>query len=175
MEASKPAKRHMAEDLLSRFRSKEDLYRYMTQQGKCLNSHEMFVKWMCSSRPSRGLRSASWGTSWARRNFISNKMRWSGWRSPPTRRYRWRTCTRMPWRTLSWASTCQAKNRYWMSFPSETSSRCLVHPSSQVHAGRHLWGPEQEVQGQRRWPLEAGDPHQWELDGRDDEASVSLK
>ena len=27
-------KKHMAEDLLSRFRSKEDLYRYMTQQGK---------------------------------------------------------------------------------------------------------------------------------------------
>ena len=25
---------HMAEDLLSHFRSKEDLYRYMTQQGK---------------------------------------------------------------------------------------------------------------------------------------------
>jgi hypothetical protein len=34
MEASKPVKRHMAEDLLARFRSKEDLYRYMTQQGK---------------------------------------------------------------------------------------------------------------------------------------------
>ena len=28
---------HMAEDLLSRFRSKEDLYRYMTQQGKSYN------------------------------------------------------------------------------------------------------------------------------------------
>ena len=27
-------KKHMAEDMLSRFRSKEDLYRYMTQQGK---------------------------------------------------------------------------------------------------------------------------------------------
>ena len=27
-------KLQMAEDLLSRFRSKEDLYRYMTQQGK---------------------------------------------------------------------------------------------------------------------------------------------
>ena len=27
-------KKHMAEDLLSRFRSKEDLFRYMTQQGK---------------------------------------------------------------------------------------------------------------------------------------------
>ena len=27
-------KLHLAEDLLSRFRSKEDLYRYMTQQGK---------------------------------------------------------------------------------------------------------------------------------------------
>ena len=27
-------KLHMAEDLLSRFRSKEDLYSYMTQQGK---------------------------------------------------------------------------------------------------------------------------------------------
>ena len=27
-------KKHMADDLLSRFRSKEDLYRYMTQQGK---------------------------------------------------------------------------------------------------------------------------------------------
>ena len=27
-------KLHVAEDLLSRFWSKEDLYRYMTQQGK---------------------------------------------------------------------------------------------------------------------------------------------
>ena len=26
-------KLHLAEDLLGRFRSKEDLYRYMTQQG----------------------------------------------------------------------------------------------------------------------------------------------
>jgi hypothetical protein len=34
MENSKLVKRHMAEDLLARFRSKEDLYRYMTQQGK---------------------------------------------------------------------------------------------------------------------------------------------
>jgi len=30
-------KLHLAEDLLSRFRSKEDLYRYMTQQGKACN------------------------------------------------------------------------------------------------------------------------------------------
>ena len=30
-------KLHMAEDLLSRFRSKEDLYRYMTQQ--CNTNH----------------------------------------------------------------------------------------------------------------------------------------
>ena len=30
-------KKHMAEDLLSRLRSKEDLYRYMTQQGKAHN------------------------------------------------------------------------------------------------------------------------------------------
>ena len=30
-------KRMMAEELLSRFRSKEDLYRYMTQQGKTKN------------------------------------------------------------------------------------------------------------------------------------------
>ena len=30
-------KLHMAEDLLSCFRSKEDLYRYMTQQGKSCN------------------------------------------------------------------------------------------------------------------------------------------
>ena len=28
---------HMAEDFLSRFRSKEDLYRFMTQQGKSYN------------------------------------------------------------------------------------------------------------------------------------------
>lgn len=27
-------KKHMAEEMLGRFRSKEDLYRYMTQQGK---------------------------------------------------------------------------------------------------------------------------------------------
>ena len=33
----KQPKKHMAEDLLSRFRSKEDLYRYMTQQGKAYN------------------------------------------------------------------------------------------------------------------------------------------
>jgi len=32
--AQQQPKKHMAEDLLSRFRSKEDLYRYMTQQGK---------------------------------------------------------------------------------------------------------------------------------------------
>ena len=30
-------KLHLAEDLLSRFRTKEDLYRYMTQQGKARN------------------------------------------------------------------------------------------------------------------------------------------
>ena len=30
-------KLHLAEDLLSRFRSKEDLHRYMTQQGKARN------------------------------------------------------------------------------------------------------------------------------------------
>ena len=28
------SKKHMAEDLLARFRSKEDLYRYMSHQGK---------------------------------------------------------------------------------------------------------------------------------------------
>ena len=33
-------KKHMAEDLLSRFRSKEDLYRYMTQQG---NTHHLIT------------------------------------------------------------------------------------------------------------------------------------
>jgi hypothetical protein len=33
-------KLHLAEDLLSRFRSKEDLYRYMTQQG---NTHHRIL------------------------------------------------------------------------------------------------------------------------------------
>ena len=36
VEESKHNKRHKPEDLLSRFRSKEDLYRYLTQQGKCI-------------------------------------------------------------------------------------------------------------------------------------------
>ena len=36
-------KLHMAEDLLSRFRSKEDLYRYMTQQGKSCNVNPKFT------------------------------------------------------------------------------------------------------------------------------------
>ena len=36
-------KLHMAEDLLSRFRSKEDLYRYMTQQGKSSNVNPTFT------------------------------------------------------------------------------------------------------------------------------------
>ena len=31
---SKGPKRRMPEDFISRFRSKEDLYRYLTQQGK---------------------------------------------------------------------------------------------------------------------------------------------
>ncbi len=35
VEESKGPKRHMAEELTNRFRSKEDLYRYLTQQGKC--------------------------------------------------------------------------------------------------------------------------------------------
>jgi hypothetical protein len=34
-------KRMMAEELLGRFRSKEDLYRYMTQQGMKRHSHVM--------------------------------------------------------------------------------------------------------------------------------------
>ena len=33
------AKMHRAEELLGRFRSKEDLYRYMTQQGKSPHAH----------------------------------------------------------------------------------------------------------------------------------------
>jgi hypothetical protein len=37
VEESKSHKRHKPEDLLSRFRSKEDLYRYLTQQGKCMH------------------------------------------------------------------------------------------------------------------------------------------
>ena len=34
MESGRQVKKHMAEDLLSRFRSKEDVYRYLSQQGK---------------------------------------------------------------------------------------------------------------------------------------------
>ena len=34
VEESKGPKRKMPEDLISRFRSKEDLYRYLSQQGK---------------------------------------------------------------------------------------------------------------------------------------------
>ena len=38
------AKMHRAEELLGRFRSKEDLYRYMTQQGKCRRAHASFLQ-----------------------------------------------------------------------------------------------------------------------------------
>jgi len=34
VEESKGPKRYKAEELISRFRSKEDLYRYLSQQGK---------------------------------------------------------------------------------------------------------------------------------------------
>ena len=34
VEESKGPKKKMPEDLISRFRSKEDLYRYLSQQGK---------------------------------------------------------------------------------------------------------------------------------------------
>lgn len=40
VEESKGPKKHMAEELTSRFRSKEDLYRYLTQQGKGIASHK---------------------------------------------------------------------------------------------------------------------------------------
>ena len=36
-------KLHMTEDLLSHFRSKDDLYRYMTQQGKSYNIIHKFT------------------------------------------------------------------------------------------------------------------------------------
>lgn len=36
-------KRMMAEELLGRFRSKEDLYRYMTQQGKKKNFNSIVL------------------------------------------------------------------------------------------------------------------------------------
>ena len=36
VEESKGTKKVKPEELISRFRSKEDLYRYLTQQGKCL-------------------------------------------------------------------------------------------------------------------------------------------
>ena len=42
MEAKYPTLKIRAEELLSRFRSKEDLYRYMTQQGK--NRSNLLVK-----------------------------------------------------------------------------------------------------------------------------------
>ena len=42
MEGPRQVKKYMAEDLLARFRSKEDLYRYMTQQGK-LTGFELFA------------------------------------------------------------------------------------------------------------------------------------
>ena len=35
VEESKGTKKVKPEELISRFRSKEDLYRYLTQQGKC--------------------------------------------------------------------------------------------------------------------------------------------
>ena len=41
MEGQKKVEKHPAEELLSRFRLKEDLYRYMTQQGKQLMIHTL--------------------------------------------------------------------------------------------------------------------------------------
>ena len=38
VEESKGPKRHLPNELTNRFRSKEDLYRYLTQKGKCPSS-----------------------------------------------------------------------------------------------------------------------------------------
>ena len=43
VEESKGPKRHMAEELTSRFRSKEDLYRYLTQQGKAWSTDDWLL------------------------------------------------------------------------------------------------------------------------------------
>jgi hypothetical protein len=37
-------KKHMAEEMIGRFRFKEDLYRYMTQQGKTCLSQLIFIQ-----------------------------------------------------------------------------------------------------------------------------------
>ncbi len=43
MEESKGPKKHLAEELTSRFRSKEDFYCYMTQQGKARSIKDWFL------------------------------------------------------------------------------------------------------------------------------------
>ena len=43
VEESKGPKRHLPNELTNRFRSKEDLYRYLTQKGKCPSSHALNV------------------------------------------------------------------------------------------------------------------------------------
>jgi len=43
MEGPRKIEIHPAEELLSRFRSKEDLYRYMTQHGKLSSLNSMII------------------------------------------------------------------------------------------------------------------------------------
>ena len=130
VEESKGPKKRMPEDFISRFRSKEDLYRYMTQQGKLLYTLWMLVKLMFSFHRCRVPRLALWGISLVRLSCVSSRMMLIIWKCLLIRRSRLRTSMWM----------LSKMNCLWSTFPRKNSSLegCLSESSSLVFCA--LWG-----------------------------------
>ena len=127
VEESKGTKKIKPEVLISRFRSKEDLYRYLTQQGKRLKHWWLRVQWTCFSHQCMVLRWASCATFWVRASHSSNKMRSTTWRCPAIKRSPWRTSTRTRWRMNCFRSISQLRNSYRAgSLNVDSSSACCV-------------------------------------------------
>ena len=122
VEESKAQKKKMPQDLASRFRSKEDLYRYLTQQGNLMLYHFCYQQWTCSFHHYMGPRSALWETSSVKQRCFSDKMRLIAWKCRATKRSRSRICMPMRWTMSCLWSTFQQRSNCLADFQRETSS-----------------------------------------------------
>ena len=128
VEESKGPKKRMPEDFISRFRSKEDLYRYMTQQGKLLYILWKLVKLMFSFHQCRVPRLALWGISLVRLSCVSSRMMLIIWKCLLIRRSRLRTSMWMLSKMNCLWSTFLRKNNSLEGCLSKSSSLVFCAP-----------------------------------------------
>ena len=130
VEESKGPKRRMPEDFVSRFRSKEDLYRYLTQQGKIRHGKWILIQQIYSCHRCTGPKWASCAIFSARQSCVLSRMRSIEWKCRPIKRYQSRTCMLTRSRMSCLWSTCHQR--------SNSRGGCQSESSSSVYCA--LWG-----------------------------------